>query len=74
MVQIGVPETTARLARNTGLTLQSVQRVVNEMVADGMLTLKVNPYHKRAKLVLELHGPWVISDLAWELANVIEKM
>lgn len=72
MAQIGVPETTARLARTMGLTRQSVQRVVNEMVADGMLTLKENPHHKRAKLVLmtpkgekafqlalELQGPWV---------------
>lgn len=72
IAQVGVPETTARLARNMGLTRQSVQRVVNEMVSEGMLALQDNPHHKRAKLVvmtprgerafgqaLELQGPWV---------------
>lgn len=72
IAQVGVPETTARLARNMGLTRQSVQRVVNEMVAEGMLTLEENPHHKRSKLVvmtpkgekafqqaIELQGPWV---------------
>lgn len=66
------PETVARLARNMGLTRQSVQRVVNEMVAEGMLSLRDNPHHQRAKLVeltkagktafdaaLELQVPWV---------------
>ena len=72
IVKLGVPETTARLARNMGLTRQSVQRVVNEMVSEGMLTFEENPHHKRSKLVimtpkgeraferaLELQGPWV---------------
>ncbi len=72
IAQVGVPETTARLARNMGLTRQSVQRVVNEMVAEGMLTLQENPHHKRSKLVvmtakgekafqqaIDLQGPWV---------------
>src|SRR3546814_20276811 len=67
-----VPETVARLARNMGLTRQSVQRVVNEMVDDGMLCLLDNPHHVRARLVtmiakgrktfaaaLELQEPWV---------------
>ena len=72
IVKLGVPETTARLARNMGLTRQSVQRVVNEMVSEGMLAFEENPHHKRSKLVimtpkgeraferaLELQGPWV---------------
>lgn len=66
------PETVARLARNMGLTRQSVQRVVNEMVEEGMLRLRDNPHHQRAKLVeltkkgaaafdaaIELQVPWV---------------
>ena len=72
IAKAGDPETTSRLARNMGLTRQSVQRVVNEMVAEGMLTLEENPHHKRSKLVvmtdkgevaftkaLELQVPWV---------------
>lgn len=72
IVKADAPETTARLARNMGLTRQSVQRVVNDMVAEGLLTLAENPHHKRAKLVimtprgrkafdaaLALQVPWV---------------
>lgn len=72
IVLSGTPETVARLARNMGLARQSVQRVVNEMVAEGMLVLRDNPHHQRAKLVgltkkgeaafeaaLELQEPWV---------------
>lgn len=72
IVMCGTPETVARLARNMGLTRQSVQRVVNEMVEEGMLTFRENPHHQRAKLValtkkgetafaaaLELQEPWV---------------
>jgi DNA-binding MarR family transcriptional regulator len=68
----GRPETVSGLSRNMGLTRQSVQRVVNDMVHEGMLTLVENPQHQRAKLVkmtpkgekafvaaLELQGPWV---------------
>jgi len=72
IAQAQVPETVSCLARNMGLTRQSVQRIVNEMVAEDMLELSDNPHHKRAKLVtmtrkgekafqsaLELQGPWV---------------
>lgn len=66
------PETVARLARNMGLSRQSVQRVVNEMAEEGMLRFRDNPHHQRAKLIemtrkgeaifnaaLELQIPWV---------------
>ena len=66
------PETVSRLARNMGLTRQSVQRVVNEMVAEGMLSFRENPHHQRSRLVelteygeeafeaaLKLQVPWV---------------
>lgn len=51
LVQTGGLETVPRLARDMGLTRQSVQRVVNEMVADGMLKFEENPHHKRSKFV-----------------------
>lgn len=41
----------AALARNMGLVRQSVQRIVNELVAEGLLRLDPNPHHRRAKLV-----------------------
>ncbi len=72
LVQTGGLETVSRLARDMGLTRQSVQRVVNEMAADGLLEFEENPHHKRSKLVrmskrgeqvfssaLEIQLPWV---------------
>lgn len=72
LVQTGGLETVSRLARDMGLTRQSVQRVVNEMVNDNLLTFEDNPHHKRSKLVrmtptgekvfsaaLEIQLPWV---------------
>lgn len=63
--------TVSQIARNMGLTRQSVQRVVNEMTRDGLLCLTANPRDRRAMLVertargrsvyaaaVERQGPW----------------
>ena len=47
-----VPLSVAQIARNMGLTRQAVQRLANEMAADGLLRFAPNPHHQRAKLVL----------------------
>lgn len=47
-----VPLPIAHLARNMGLTRQSVQRIANELTASGHLRFAPNPHHERAKLVL----------------------
>jgi DNA-binding MarR family transcriptional regulator len=47
-----VAEPVARLARNMGLTRQGVQRIVNELRRQGLVALKPNPHHRRAKLVV----------------------
>ncbi len=44
-------EPVARLARAMGLHRQGVQRIVNELVEEGIVTLDDNPHHRRAKLV-----------------------
>jgi DNA-binding MarR family transcriptional regulator len=46
-----VPLTISQIARNMGLTRQSVQRLVNEMTQDGLLRLSANPQDRRAMLV-----------------------
>jgi DNA-binding MarR family transcriptional regulator len=46
------PLPVAHVARNMGLTRQAVQRLVNEMEADGLVRFAPNPHHQRAKLVL----------------------
>jgi DNA-binding MarR family transcriptional regulator len=45
------PRTVATAARRLGLTRQSVQRVVDDLVEDGQLELHANPDHARAPLV-----------------------
>jgi DNA-binding MarR family transcriptional regulator len=65
-------EPVAWLARSMGLNRQGVQRIVNELVAEGHVTLEPNPHHRRASLVVltakgrtafaavdRLQTPWV---------------
>lgn len=66
------PQPVAHIARDMGLARQSVQRLVNELADTGLVDLKDNPHHKRAKLVClseagrrsfdaihKLQRPWV---------------
>lgn len=46
------PLPVAHLARNMGLARQSVQRLVDEMMDDGLVSLAPNPHHRRASLVV----------------------
>jgi DNA-binding MarR family transcriptional regulator len=46
------PLPVAHIARNMGQTRQSVQRIANELEAEGLLRFAPNPHHQRAKLVL----------------------
>ena len=45
------PQPVAHIARDMGLARQSVQRLVNELLDAGLIDLKKNPHHRRAKLV-----------------------
>ena len=47
-----MPLSVAQIARNMGLTRQAVQRLANEMEADGLMRFAPNPHHQRAKLVV----------------------
>jgi DNA-binding MarR family transcriptional regulator len=46
------PLPVAHIARNMGLTRQAVQRVVDLLVARGLVAFQSNPHHQRAKLVV----------------------
>lgn len=59
-----IPLTVPQIARLMGQSRQAVQRVVNVMRKDGLLSLLNNPDHKRAKLVtLTARGKEVYSKL-----------
>lgn len=45
------PQSVSWLSRSMGLSRQGVQRIVNELEADGFVVFKKNPAHRRAHLV-----------------------
>jgi DNA-binding MarR family transcriptional regulator len=45
------PLPVAHIARNMGLTRQSVQRIADLLAAEGLIEFTPNPNHQRAKLV-----------------------
>lgn len=47
-----VPLPVAHVARNMGLSRQAVQRLVDDMRAEGLVRLDPNPHHRRAALVV----------------------
>lgn len=46
------PLPVAHIARNMGLTRQSVQRVVDLLADQGLVRFEPNPHHQRAKLIV----------------------
>jgi DNA-binding MarR family transcriptional regulator len=46
------PQPVAWLARNLGANRQNVQRIVNDLVRDGLVAFETNPHHRRAQLVV----------------------
>lgn len=46
------PQPVAWLARDLGASRQNVQRIVNDLVTDGLVVFAPNPHHRRAQLVV----------------------
>lgn len=46
------PEPVAWLARNMGANRQNVQRIINDLHEQGLVTFETNPHHRRAQLVV----------------------
>jgi len=66
------PQPVAWLARDMGANRQNVQRIVNDLAAEGLVAFQPNPHHRRAQLVvltgkgreafdaaMRLQAPWV---------------
>jgi DNA-binding MarR family transcriptional regulator len=64
----------AWLARDMGANRQNVQRIINDLRKEGLVTFETNPHHRRAQLVIltdkgketfdaamRLQGPWINS-------------
>lgn len=46
------PQPVAWLARDMGANRQNIQRIVNDLLGEGLVALEQNPHHKRAQLVV----------------------
>lgn len=46
------PQPVAWLARDLGANRQNVQRIVNDLAKEGLVTFEPNPHHRRAHLVV----------------------
>ena len=66
------PQPVAWLARGMGANRQNIQRIVNDLAADGLVEFRSNPHHIRAQLVvltddgkkcfddaMRLQTPWI---------------
>jgi len=76
MVAADRPQPVAWLARDMGANRQNVQRIINDLQKEGLVTFETNPHHRRAQLVvltdkgkqtfdaaMRLQSPW-INDLS----------
>lgn len=76
MIAAGRAQPVAWLARDMGGSRQNIQRIMNELEKEGLVTFKSNPHHRRAHLVelteqgrkvfaaaMDLQAPWA-NDLA----------
>ena len=52
IVQTDRPQPVAWLARDLGANRQNVQRIVNDLQKEGLVSFAPNPRHKRAQLVV----------------------
>lgn len=46
------PQPVAWLARNLGVNRQNVQRIINDLHKERLVTFEPNPHHRRAQLVV----------------------
>jgi len=84
------PQPVAWIARDLGANRQNVQRIVNDLAEEGLVSFEANPHHRRAQLVvltvkgrqafdaaMGLQAPWVnrLSDgLAVEEIEVAQRV
>ncbi len=66
------PQPVAWLARDMGANRQNIQRIVNDLVKEGLVAFRTNPHHRRAQLAvltekgketfdaaMRLQAPWI---------------
>jgi DNA-binding MarR family transcriptional regulator len=69
IVQTDRPQPVAWLARDLGANRQNVQRIVNDLMSEGLVSFEPNPHHKRAQLVVLTSKGQQTYDAAIDLYN-----
>jgi DNA-binding MarR family transcriptional regulator len=75
LLKINGPQTVPQLARYRYVPRQSVQKLANEMLKDGVIELVNNPAHKRSKLLrLTPEGDAVFQQMGDRIAKLAETL
>ncbi len=74
IVQADRPQPVAWLARDLGANRQNVQRIVNDLMGDGLVAFEPNPHHKRAQLVVLTSKGQQTYEAAIELYNPLVEL
>ena len=75
ILKINGPQTVPQIARSRFVPRQSIQKLANEMLEDGVIELVVNPAHKRSKLLrLTSKGEAVFEELSERFAWLSETL
>ena len=75
LLKVNGPQTVPQLARYRYVPRQSVQKLANEMLKDGVIELVNNPAHKRSKLLrLTPKGEVVFQEMSDRIAILAETL
>lgn len=75
LLKVNGAQTVPQIARYRYVPRQSVQKLANEMLADGVIELVNNPAHKRSKLMrLTAKGEAVFAQLSERIAMLTETL
>lgn len=75
LLKVNGAQTVPQIARYRYVPRQSVQKLANEMLADGVIELVNNPAHKRSKLLrLTPKGEAVFAELSDRIAGLSEAL
>lgn len=75
LLKVKGPQTVPQLARYRYVPRQSVQKLANEMLSDGVIEFLNNPAHKRSKLLrLTPKGEAVFAEMSDRIAVLAETL
>lgn len=75
MLRAEGPLTVSDVARMRSVSRQYIQKLANELIAEGLVTMKDNPSHRQSKfMVLTKRGERRLTELTQRLKNVTREL